>query len=291
MFGSIPVTLVACASQSGGAKVSIAPKALEQRIGAVVCAPQSSEKNPFAAIEAQCAQRLKHQTYATVRRGRGGVLQYRYKTEKQMAKIDAAILKRKLEEESFQHAPPYVISTISIAGGQMPSMTTRACTKGVIHTTPSCKVKRNQKNFVKMDAKMLSHFMKQVKQIFAAKTATVEIVRKRATKLRYSRLKYGTRAFVVTRHETGVKRRSISIVTRDKRSHRCTSHVRMHGEIESRHLIYQRVTAAQFEYTQDERKLWKILQQVFIVRGEHEGKLYDARSRVSQSVMEQMTHF
>nr|QDA01852.2 polyprotein [Alstroemeria mosaic virus] len=160
--------------------------------------------DPFAALEKQLAKRLERQAHATIRVKKNGTFVYRYPSDKAITAINRRKARRTAEEAQFKAAPQFVVSSISIAGGDAPSASCEAPVRGVIHTTPSQR-KRTTHVRCELTEAAFASLLRTLKNIMAQKQGHIEVIEKRTTRVRYSTWRNKTCAIVQTRHAMGRK--------------------------------------------------------------------------------------
>nr|prf P1 protein [Potato virus Y] len=250
----------------------------------------SASVDPFMDLEAQLSARLLRQEHATVRVLKNGTCAYRYKTDAQIVRIQRKLEKKERDEYHFQMAAPSIVSKITIAGGDPPSKFEPQTPKGVIHTTPRVrKVKTHP--ITKLTESQMNHLIKQVKQIMSAKKGSVHLISKKSTHVQYKEVLGTTRATVRTAHMVGLRRRVDFRCDMWTIERKCLARTdKWSNQI---HTINIRKGDSGVILNADSLKgcFGRSSGGLFIVRGSHEGKLYDARSKVTQGVINSMIQF
>nr|prf P1 protein [Potato virus Y] len=247
--------------------------------------------DPFVNLEAQLSARLLRQKHATVRVLKNGTRAYRYKTDAQIVRTQKKLERKERDEYHFQMAAPSIVSKITIAGGDPPSKFEPQMPKGIIHTTPRVrKVKTH--SITKLTESQMNHLIKQVKRIMSDKKGSVHLINKKSTHVQYKEILGTTRATVRTAHMMGLRRRvdfrcdmwTIECFECLARTDKWSNQV---------HTINIRKGDSGVILNTDSLKGYfgRIAGGLFIVRGSHEGKLYDARSKVTQGVINSMVQF
>nr|ACI45387.1 polyprotein [Potato virus Y] len=251
----------------------------------------STPVDPFANLEAQLSARLRRQEHATIRVLKNGTSVYRYKNDAQIARIQKKREKKERDERNFQMAAPSIVSTISIAGGNLPSKSEPQAPKGIIHTTPRVR-KIKTHSVPKLTESQINHLIKQVKRIMSAKNGSVHLINKKSTHVQYKKVLGATRAVVHTAHMVGLRKRvdfrcdmwTTKCLQCLARTDKWSNQVRTVD-------IRKGDSGTVFSASSLKGHFGRSSGGLFIVRGLHEGKLYDARSKVTQSVLNSMIQF
>nr|WNS50453.1 polyprotein [Potato virus Y] len=247
--------------------------------------------DPFADLETQLSARLLKQEYATVRVLKNGTLTYRYKTDAQITRIQKKLERKDREEYNFQMAAPSIVSKITIAGGDPPSKSEPQAPRGIIHTTPRVrKIKTHPR--LRLTESQMNHLIKQVKQIMSAKKGSVHLIDKKSTHVQYKEVLGTTRATVCTAHMMGLRRRvdfrcdmwTLECLKCLARTDKWSNQVRTINIRKGDSGVILNADSLKGRFGRSSGGL-------FIVRGSHEGKLYDARSKVTRSVLNSMVQF
>nr|prf P1 protein [Potato virus Y] len=251
----------------------------------------STITDPFAGLEMQLSARLRRQELATVRTSKNGTCMYRYKTDVQIARIQKKREEREREEHNFQMAAPSVVSKITIAGGEPPSKIESQVQRGVIHTTPRMRTVKTY-HTPKLTEKQMNHLIKQVKQIMSTKGGSVQLISKKSTHVQYKEVLGAHRAVVCTAHMRGLRKRvdfqcdkwTVMCLKHLARTNKWTNQVRATD-------LRKGDSGVILSNTNLKGYFGRSSEGLFIVRGSHEGKIYDARSKVTQGVINSMIQF
>nr|ADF31932.1 polyprotein [Sunflower chlorotic mottle virus] len=303
MFGSIPSNIplvprtVPVSEHSKGLN-EMTNSTLEAQKTAIFTAktlstntPMVKCTDPFDKLDEILAKRLEKQSFATITERKDGTLFYKYKSNKQLDKIKSKIQKQKEEEEKFQQSPPTIITRISIAGGSAPSQVIEIGGKRGIHTVPSMKTKQVFKKQSMTDAQF-TNFVKKIKSIMAQKHASVEIITKKSTRLDYITRSHKTCARVAVLHLKGIKRRvDFSCDSWTSNIVKQLSKVdKWQDQVHTTQLCKgdSGVVLNAKKLKGHQSRSWNGM---FIVRGVYEGKLFDARTKVTLTTMLRMAQF
>ncbi|AHB50526.1 polyprotein [Bidens mosaic virus] len=253
--------------------------------------PKAIKVDPFAELDAMLATRLEKQSYATIRRMKNGTLCYKYKNEKQMATIKKREAARKAEIKSFMEAPPYIVSKLTIAGGGKPSELEPTKRIKRIHTTPSTKIRKSFKKTIVTEHE-LNKLIRSVKQAMAAKCGSIEIIDKKLTHLSYRNKAGKQRALVTTAHMKGINKQvdfkcepwvsSVIYTLAKTRNWADVIHVSQLQKGDSGTVLNSNVIRGTYG---------RFSNGMFIVRGVYEGKVFDARSKLTRTTMLRMQQF
>nr|ASU06681.1 polyprotein [Potato virus Y] len=251
----------------------------------------STTTDPFASLEMQLSARLRRQEFATIRTSKNGTCMYRYKTDVQIARIQKKREEREREEYNFQMAASSVVSKITIAGGEPPSKLESQVRRGVIHTTPRMRTAKTY-HTPKLTEGQMNHLIKQVKQIMSTKGGSVQLISKKSTHVHYKEVLGSHRAVVCTAHMRGLRKRvdfrcdkwTVVRLQHLARTDKWTNQVRATD-------LRKGDSGVILSNTNLKGNFGRSSEGLFIVRGSHEGKIYDARSKVTQGVMDSMVQF
>nr|URJ21482.1 polyprotein [Potato virus V] len=270
------------------------PVTLNPAIVAIGVCEKSGKQvvDPFAALADELQPYLERRLYADIRKQKNGTLTLRRASEHKVRKCKELATARKRELEAFKLGTPSVVSTISIAGGPTVSqMQDDVVVVKPLHKTPSRKRKTVHSKLV-MTQTQLTCFIKQLKNIMINKGGNVELAGKTTTKLHYERTRMGVRCICKLAHMQGIRRRVDVKMDADQAGFVSEfAKVSSWGNsVESCSLrrgdsgviLKSRVCKGSFG------RSWGGF---FIVRGEYEGKIFDARSKLTESTMRKMVQF
>nr|BAA36278.1 polyprotein [Japanese yam mosaic virus] len=215
-----------------------------------------------------------------------------------------AMLKRSMEKTSKQlkeqtdilekcvigpWGPP--MNTFSIAAGPLPSaMETEK--KWPLHQTRSQRIKKSQMRPVKLDQGGFKKLVRELTTLMMLKSATFELCDKHTQKVSVCRRHKKIYLKVHTMHEKGFNR------ARDVKIENFAQHIL--------ELMVARTSGNNWHSVRDikpgysgfviNRKTLHGAQsraygEIFIIRGNHEGKLYDARIKLSSTIRRKITHY
>nr|CAH2618928.1 polyprotein [Salt wort potyvirus]CAI5383977.1 polyprotein [Salt wort potyvirus] len=304
-FGAFECKISTCGSAGTGRRVDNKlslrdqkyPCALPQSTSAgeyrsIAQAIIASRHNPLPKIDNKYEHDAGKFSLTTVVRDKNGSAWLKHPSRKQLAFYKRKMELEAEEERTFQNAPPYIVWNLSIAGGEVPSFREEEdVKKWPLHKTPRMRTCKTFKN-PKLSDQQFNCFIRQLKNIMAEKEGTIHLVDKKITQINYRAIQKSSRAFVVTRHMRGVNKPvdffcsnwTTKIMSQLVRVTSWSNHVRCKdlsygdsgGVLNSKKLIGQH------------GRSWNGM---FIVRGSYDGKLFDARSKVSKSVMNKMMQF
>nr|UOF93069.1 polyprotein [Amaranthus leaf mottle virus] len=255
--------------------------------------PRTKAIDSYAKLEEQLSVRLEKARYAQCVMKRNGTCYLKYPTAQKLKALKKKEALIKAEEFRFQNSPPTIVSTISIAGGPMPAMMEDEDfgVRRPLHKTPSSK-KRIIYKPVLCNETSLSELVRRVKVAMSTKGGSVEIVDKRQTRLSYKFKGRVKRAVVHVRHMDG-KRGKVDFSCSDWTSKQMKILAKV--DVWSCHMNSRNLQPGDsgtiLNASRLTGKVGRHWDDMFIVRGSHEGKVYDARSKVTEAVAFKMIHY
>nr|WIF19228.1 polyprotein [Peru tomato mosaic virus] len=249
-------------------------------------------KDPFADLEVSLQPYFERRMFANVRKKQNGTIVYKRPTANKVSKLKKRALSAKKEHEEFMLAAPSIVTTISVAGGPSPSQLQKEVKQvKPLHKTPSMKRRVSYRNPVMTDAQ-LNWLVKQLKNIMAKKEGSVELVGRRTTRVHYRATHLGVRAMCELAHMRGIRKRvDVKIPTEHVPFLKSLARVSTWGRVvhntdvrrgDSGMILQSKLCRGHFGRSWDD---------LFIVRGSFEGKILDARSKLTETTIFRMIQF
>nr|CAJ15516.1 polyprotein [Lily mottle virus] len=304
--GSILVNTASVLKESFAQKVLTTPPVLvaqpvQRSFGAArMCAREAiaddEEKvaKAFSALEARCAARVSRMGTIRVKVTRSGTLRAQPLPKREQARLRKAERKARLDREEFLKGSPTVIDHISIAGGAQPSqdMVEPMSTRKAPWHSESKKARKAIPRSPTLNETGLASLMRAIAKIGAKNSIRIEIVDERKVQARYIKRDAGSYLQVRVAHHEGLRRR------RDLKlsafADQCLTQLASTTHGTKYHHVTQ-LKAGDSGIVLLARRLfgWHSgsCSQIFVVRGNHEGKLYEARRKVTLTMTHKMIHY
>nr|NP_741978.1 P1 protein [Wild potato mosaic virus] len=248
--------------------------------------------NPFTALEKSLQPYLEKRMFADVRKKSNGTFVLKHASAKKVQKLQKLEATRLKEISDFKMGSPSIVSSISIAGGHSASqMQDEPSMKRPLNTTPSRKRKISFKK-VGMSGTQMMNFIRQLKNIMADKCGGVELVGKRTTKLKYSRTRLGVKCICELAHMKGSRKR-VDLRLNGEHTEFVRQFARVHswGNTVDSHMLQRGDSGVVLNSSVCRGKFGRNWDNLFIVRGEYEGKIFDARSKLTETTALRMIQY
>ncbi|QCC30246.1 polyprotein [Lotus latent virus] len=194
---------------------------------------------------------------------------------------------------AFAKQAPHVIIKLSMAGGPTPSaMDHEMATKRPLNKTPSMK-RRCVCKRVTMEEGKIEDLIHTIGRIASKNHLRFEIVAGgKPTTGRFKQFNGNNHMFLDLKHMKGLRRRiDVSLSDANQQiTTKLAKAVNYERRFDTTHFSYGS-SGLVINPFKSVGRMGRARGEVFIVRGRHEGKLYDARQKVTESVMLHMMHY
>nr|QWT83729.1 polyprotein [Pepper yellow mosaic virus] len=282
MFGSFECTI----QHPQVSKLVIATEAKE----VLVDVPRTVD--PFAKLAQDLIPYFERRMEATIRKKKNGTLVFRHKNDRQLQRIYKMRAQREAERTAFLKADASIITTISIAGGSVPSaLEEPVVPKRPLNKTASVKQRRTFSP-LKFRSGHFEKLLKDLKNIAVGNNLAIEVIGKRANRITY--VKSGSRvvARMDLQHMSGKVRR-VDCVMPPSNAHivGILARTTTWGSRINCDEVVAGDSGKIFQSSLCAGNIGRSFNNLFIVRGRYEGKLFDARSKITINTYYGMQHF
>nr|WBO26432.1 polyprotein [Amazon lily mosaic virus] len=195
------------------------------------------------------------------------------------------------EEQLFKLSAPTPVTSISIAGGLAPSATVVVKPVKVLNKTPSARKRIVRKN-VLLSQRQFNTLLKEIKNTALNCNLTVEVIDKKTTKVSYQRWHNREAARIQTLHSMGkIKRTDVNISQWSDKIISSLVRTDIWGKTIQTATLRKGDSGIALNPQRLCGPIGRYRNGYFIVRGNHEGKIYDSRSLVTMLTMLRMEHY
>ncbi len=246
----------------------------------------------FSKLEKDLAPMFQARSLSRVRKQRNGTCYYKRKSPMAIQRHQKRQARLAKEKDEFLNSPPSVISKITIAGGPAPSAQLETpAVKWPLHKTPSRRVRVVHRP-VSLSDREFGSFLAQLKGIMSQKNMAFELIDRKPVRGKYRRACTNPEVIMELPHMHGVKRQRELKFTEWQSQLVLT--LAKYGSWESRrHTSYFKKGDSGLVINEPmlTGPRGMSVKGLFVIRGAHEGKLYNALTRVTSSVLHTMTHY
>nr|NP_734429.1 P1 protein [Pepper mottle virus] len=263
----------------------------------VHCPKQSMSTNivrpsdPFAELEKHLEPYLQKRMDATIRQTKGGTLVYKHMSE---AKRARKLRKKQREEEEvrlFMNAAPYIVSNITIGGGEVPSKMEEVSIKRPLNKTPSRKIKKSLTPVTFRDGHM-NKFLRELRDCATRNSMTVHLIGKRKTELAFKRRASLNAVYATLHHMRGVDRKRDIVLEEWMNDYVLNlSKVSTWGSLFHAESLKRGDSGLILNARALRGKFGRCSRGFFIVRGKSDGVVLDARSKLSMATVTHMEQY
>nr|BBA07401.1 polyprotein [Turnip mosaic virus] len=185
------------------------------------------------------------------------------------------------------------LNEFSIGGGPSANIieAEEACTKWPLHKTPSMKRRTVQKTCT-MNSQGIDMLMRSLIKIFKAKDATIEFIGKKSINIDFVRKEQTKFARIKVAHLAGKRaRRDLLAGASENQFIDTISNYSGTTKLIKPGVICAGWSGIVIRNGALTQKRSRSPSQAFVIRGEHEGKLYDARIKVTKVMSHKIVHF
>nr|YP_009221983.1 P1 Protein [Jasmine virus T] len=198
------------------------------------------------------------------------------------------------EERIFDQLTPYPVTQISIAGGELPRYTPYTI-KWPLNKTPSRKEVKALPRAVRLGQSELNALSSAVAKICAKMQKSVTLIgmgRAKPVHTRYIRRQGANFLQVNLEHHSGRRKRvDVKISTSHAQIMTALVHASSWRKQDAWKYVCPGYSGVVLSVENAKEPTGRCGNDFFIIRGKHEGKFYDARSRITRSVMLSMIHY
>nr|QYA72285.1 polyprotein [Wild potato mosaic virus] len=254
--------------------------------------PVERAVDPFAALEKSLQPYLERRMFADVRRKKNGMLILKHASAKKVQKLQKLEAARLKELSDFKLGSPSIVSTISIAGGlSVSQMQQEPVAKKPLHTTPSMKRKTSFRK-IAMDEAQMQSFIRQLKNIMAEKCGGIELAGKRTTRLKYAKTHLGVKCVCELAHMKGLRKRvDLRLDSEHTAFVKQFARVSSWGDEVNSQMLRRGDSGVILNTNLCRGKFGRSWDSIFIVRGAYEGKIFDARSKLTEVTTLRMVQY
>ncbi|WPR15555.1 polyprotein [Lily virus A] len=252
----------------------------------------------FADLEARCAVRVAKMGPIRCHKTKGGLIRARPVPKREL--LAARKKERAVAEEkaAFLALPPQCVMHISIAGGTSPSMLEPAAVADNANKRPkhwdgnTKRVRKRQPRAVVLSTTQLEELIVALGKICKRNETQVQLIGRKEVRAKFIKRNTGRYLQASVTHHTGFKAR------RDLKTCAftdwCLTALYKHTHGNTRHHV-NNISQGDSGLVLSAYKLWGwhsgSSSRIFVVRGNHEGKLYEARRKITLTMMNTMIHY
>nr|CAH2618730.1 polyprotein [Traubia modesta potyvirus]CAI5383969.1 polyprotein [Traubia modesta potyvirus] len=252
--------------------------------------PPKTQRDAVSVLDEWAAKYAEKRCVTCITKEGEAALRKKYMYELALAKAKLARKEKEVQELEFRAAPPTIVDKILVVE-DTPRGGEEVKQKVTLNRSPSRKVKKQNKP-TRMNEDQFNCFLKTVKKIASNKLMNVEIITKRRVSLKY-----------------GIWKGRLSAVIRTAHMEKRKSRIDLRLDDWQSTALKELVKTNNFGATVDCKDLkpgdsgivlnphrmvghfGRSWEGYFIVRGNYEGKIFDARSKVTHTTLKHMVQY